>query len=111
MFKKKELDQKGEENEASESREWISWKAEDVVLKKQWVDILTDKLKLSEKQFFCLVEFLENYKMIDADDSTVLKMQVAFAVCRKGDFVYIQIPYENDDGKTEYVQHIIKTQE
>lgn len=109
MFKKKELEQGEEENGASGSREWISWKAEDVVLKKQWADILTDKLKLSEKQFFCLVEFLENYKIIDAEDSTVMKIQFPFAICRKADFVYIQIPYENA-GKTEYVQHIIKTQ-
>ncbi|MFQ5940852.1 MAG: hypothetical protein ACE5KA_04045 [Nitrososphaerales archaeon] len=107
MFGNKGLDQKEEENQTREQKVWVSWEAEAIVLKKQWEKILANKLKLNEKQFFYSIDFLEKYGMIDATDSTILKIQVPFAICRKDDFVCIEIPYKND-GQTETVQHIIR---
>ncbi|MFQ5969556.1 MAG: hypothetical protein ACE5J2_03555 [Nitrososphaerales archaeon] len=52
-------------------------------------------------------EFLENYKIIDATDNTILKIRTAFALCRVDDFIYIEIPNQHD-AETEYVQYTIR---
>lgn len=90
-----------------EKEDWLRWESGDIILKKRWLDTIVNKLKLTKSEFSHLTEFLVNYGMIDITDDSILKIGKKFAICRKDEYTYVQIPYQNDIG-TEYVYYIIK---
>lgn len=105
LFKResKEKD-KGRDDERSS---WFQFRTKERFLKDQWLDWLSKKLDLNEMHILLVNEFLERYGLIFAGDSSELDVILPFALNRRDDFVYIQVP-QKYKGKEHDVQYTIR---
>jgi hypothetical protein len=86
---------------------WFAWEADDMMLVKQWNDWFSRRLRLNERQFDRLNEFLDYYGLIDVSDDLIIKIRRPFAFARDENTMFIQL-VNLDDNEEEYVRYAIK---
>lgn len=89
---------------------WFVFHAKQRVPRAQWDFVLSEELALNQMQIYSLMEFIKRYDLIIGIDEGDLNIAVPFALSKQDDFVFIQVPYKNNDNR-RYVQHTIKTLE